>query len=326
MKMKHSFIASAIFIAAASAPCFAQVPFDVVVPAGVQKNPAGFYNINNDVWFGDAANGIVHYQPADPTNPDPLATGTYTIDLRQGWTLEGIAGSQFASFNDMGQISRVSDTLALFTVRDTGRGADGKPVGGVWSLAFDPNAQPGISPVGNPTHLVPDKGLNGSQPTSVAIGPDGKAYFGNVKNPSLQRINGANVESVGTALNGKPILSLAFNGSDLYMGTGDGFYVLPNAPACAGNQNNCGRPQLLIGGATSAVASDGLGHVFFAQAAGGTVGRFTVSTATVTPIVAGLTFDANVTAGLGLDREGNLWIGQTSQIDRVSASNLAALP
>jgi hypothetical protein len=312
----------ATVVVCVSAVAMAQAPITVVVPAGVQQNPAGFYNLNTDVWFGDRINGVVHYAPDDPTLADPLTAGTYHVDLTQGFTIEGIAGSQFASFNYIGQVARVSDTLALLAVPDSGKGSNGKPVGGIWALSFDSNAQSGISPVGNLTQLVPDKGLNGPQPTSVALGPDGKVYFANLKNGNLQRINGANVEAVG-GVGGQAILSQAFNGSDDYLGAADGFYVLPNAPACIGNQNNCGKPTLIAGGATVAVASDGLGNVYFAQALG-TVSRFTTATGTIVPVASGLSF-GNVTAGLGFDRDGNLWIGQNSEIDRILAADLASI-
>jgi hypothetical protein len=325
-QMKTASLVSIAFFAL-SLPVAAQVPVQVVVPAGVQQNPAGFMNINNDVWFGDHINGVLHYAPDDRANPNPLDTGTYHADLgsifSSAFNVEGVLGSIF-SFNYMGQVYRVNDTLALIAVPDGGRASTGKPVGGIYTLGFDPTQVFPVSPIGNTTQLVPDKGLGGSQPTSVALGPDGKQYFGNLKNPNLQRINGAQVESVGGALNGQPILSLAFNGSDIYLATRDGFYFVPSVPSCSGNQNNCGRPLLIAGGATVAVANDGLGHVYFAQSTG-TVSRLNVGTQTISPVASGLSF-GNITAGLGFDRNGNLWIGQLSEIDRILAADLALIP
>ena len=322
MKFKHiSIIAISTF--AFSLPVAAQVPVQVVVPAGVQENPAGFTSINNDVWFGDRINGVLHYAPDDRANPNSLDTGTYHADPNSIYGVEGVLGSLF-SFNYIGQVYRVSDTLALIAVPDGGRASTGKPVGGIYTLQFDPTQVFPVSPIGNLMQLVPDKGLGGSQPTSVALGPDGKPYFGNLKNPNLQRINGTQVESVGTALNGQPILSLAFNGSDIYLATRDGLYFVPNVPACSGNQNNCGRPLLIASGATVAVANDGLGHVYFAQSIG-TVSRLNVATQTISAVASGLSF-GNLTAGLGFDRDGNLWIGQLSEIDRILAADLALIP
>ena len=324
--MKTASLVSIAFLAL-SLPVAAQVPVQVVVPAGIQQNPAGFMNINDDVWFGDHINGVLHYAPDDRANPNNLDTGTYHADLGSifstAFNIEGVLGSIF-SFNYIGQMYRVTDTLALVAVPDGGRASTGKPVGGIYNLGFDPTQVFPASPVGNIIQLVPDKGLGGQQPTAVALGPDGKQYLGDLKNPNLQRINGTQVESVGTALNGQPILSLAFNGSDIYLGTRDGFYFVPNVPACAGNQNNCGRPLLVAGGATVAVANDGLGHVYFAQSAG-TVSRLNVATATISPVASGFSF-GNITAGLGFDRNGNLWIGQLSEIDRILAADLALIP
>jgi hypothetical protein len=80
--------------------------------------------------------------------------------------------------------------------------------------------------------LAANKGLGGNQPTSLAIGPDGAVYFGNLKNNNLlsllQPTNfdpNQNVISVGVALSAKSIFALAFNGSQLYAGASTGFYV-----------------------------------------------------------------------------------------------------
>ena len=81
---------------------------------------------------------------------------------------------------------------------------------------------------------------------------------------------------------------------------------------------------LIARGATVAAANDGLGHVYFAQS-DGTVGRLNVGTQTISPVASGLSF-GNITAGLGFDRNGNLWIGQVSEIDRILAADLTLLP
>src|SRR5690242_6511900 len=119
-----SLVSIALF--ALSLPVAAQVPVQVVVPAGVQQNPAGFMNVNDDVWFGDRINGVLHYAPDDRANPNNLDTGTYHADPNSAFTVEGVLGSIF-SFNDIGQVYRVSDTLALLAVPDGGRASTGKP-------------------------------------------------------------------------------------------------------------------------------------------------------------------------------------------------------
>jgi hypothetical protein len=73
---------------------------------------------------------------------------------------------------------------------------------------------------------------------------------------------------VGGVQSGKPIYALVFNGSQLYAGVGDGFYVLganSDITQCSGNPNNCGTPKLLMGGASvNGVAVDGVaGELIF---------------------------------------------------------------
>jgi hypothetical protein len=297
-----------------STAAMAQVPIMVVVPAGVQQNPAGGFPLNGDFWAGDRVNGIVHYK----RNPDT----TYSVDLRPGFSIPGAGASPNFTFSYVGQMTAVSPQLALIAIPDTGKGSDGKPLAGAWTLSFDPSFTDPVSPVGNLTHLVPNKGLSGA--TSIAFGPDLLPYVGFLNSPNLVRIGGVNVDSVGGALNGQPILSLAFNAGDLYAGTGDGLYRFSNVTACFNNQNNCGRPTLVAGGATVAVVNDNAGHVYFSQSTG-VVRRLNLAAGTISPVASDLSFGALVTAGLMIDEVGNLIIGETSQIDRISAADLAAI-
>jgi hypothetical protein len=299
--------------ACASTLAMAQAPIQVVVPVGVQQNPAGGFVLNGDAWFGDRINGIVHYA----RNPD----GTYAVDLTQGFTIPGAGASTTFGFNYVGQVFQVSPQLALVAIPDNGKGSDNRPVAGVYTLSFAPQFTAPISPVGNLTHLVPDKGLAGA--TSVALGPDLNPYVGFLRSGNLVRINGNQVESVGGTLNGQPILSLTFNGSDAYLATGDGLYVVPNAPACQGNKDNCGRPVLVAGGATVAVANDNHGHLYFSQSIG-IVRRLDLATGAIAQVASGLSF-GSITAGLVIDEDGNLLIGELSQIDRILATDLATV-
>src|SRR5262249_29712025 len=63
--------------------------------------------------------------------------------------------------------------------------------GGLWMLQWlsplpDPNTS--VFPINSAMQLAANKGLGGNQPTSIAIGPDGAAYFGNLKNNNLLRL------------------------------------------------------------------------------------------------------------------------------------------
>src|SRR5215472_13566947 len=48
-----------------------------------------------------------------------------------------------------------------------------------------PSPNTSIFPINEAAQLAANKGLGGNQPTSLAIGPDGAAYFGNLKNNNL---------------------------------------------------------------------------------------------------------------------------------------------
>ena len=174
--------------------------------------------------------------------------------------------------------------------------------------------------------MAANKGLGGNQPTSLAIGPDGAAYFGNLKNNNLLRLPqptntdpNQNVISVGGIQSGKPIYALTFNGSQLYAGVGDGFYVFganSDITQCSGNQNNCGIPKLLMGGTSvNGVAADGLGHVYLVAGNSGILYRYNVSAATFTQVDAGLLIEVGHTSTLGFDKDGNLWVGEQPVAD-----------
>jgi outer membrane protein assembly factor BamB len=159
-----------------------------------------------------------------------------------------------------------------------------------------------------------------TSPTGLAIGPDGAAYFGNLKKNNLLKLPqptnfdpNQNVISVGGIPSGKPIYALAFNGSQLHAGAGDGFYVFgpnSNITQCSGNANNCGRPKLLMGGTSvNGMAADGLGRVYFVSASG-FLYRYNVSAGTFTRADSGLIIEAGHTSTLSFDKDGNLWLGE----------------
>ena len=193
--------------------------------------------------------------------------------------------------------------------------------------------------------MAANKGLGGNQPTSLAIGPDGAAYFGNLKNNNLLRIPqptnfdpNQNVITVGVVSTARSIFALAFNGSQLYAGASNGFYVFgasSDITQCSGNANNCGTPKQLMGGTSvNGVAADGLGHVYFVAGNGGFLDRYNASTGTFTRVDAGLLIEVGHTSTLGFDKDGNLWLGEQPVADlpnggRVRvylATDLARLP
>jgi hypothetical protein len=298
----------------------AQVPSHIAIQSGnggsviAPTDPGGLLNIGPYVWISDSK-GILSFLTSS-SNPAPLETGIYAFNIGN-WSIDNLACLPFCS---TGQMVKVNDTLAFATVWDHSQGGRH---GGLWMLQFlsplpDPNTS--IFAINSAIELAGNKGLGGNQPTSIAIGPDGAAYFGNLKNNNLLRLPqptnidpNQNVISVGSVQSGRAIYALAFNGSKLYAGVGDGFYVFganSDITQCSGNANNCGTPKLLMGGTSvNGVAADGLGHAYFV-AGSGFLYRYNVSAGTITQADSGLIIEAGHTSTLAFDKDGNLWTGE----------------
>jgi hypothetical protein len=324
----------------------AQVPSHVAIQSGnggsviAPTNPDGFLNIGPYVWVTDIK-GMLSYL-TDAANPAPLETGIYRFNLNSNWSIDNSVCLPFCS---AGQVAKINDTMALVAAWDHSQGGRN---GGLWRVQFQsPLPDPGNSvfPFAGAIHLAANKGLGGNQPTSIAVGPDGAAYFGNLKNNNLLRLPqpttddpNQNVISVGVISTARAIYALAFNGSQLYAGAGDGFYVFganSDITQCSGNANNCGVPKLLMGGTSvNGVATDALGHVYFVAVNGGFLYRYNVVAGTFTQVDSGLLIEAGHTSALGFDGDGNLWVGEQPVADlpdggRVRvylATDLARLP
>ena len=63
------------------------------------------------------------------------------------------------------------------------------------------------------------------------------------------------------------------------------------------------------------VAADGLGHVYFVAGNAGTLYRYNVSAGTFTRADSGLIIELGHTSTLGLDKDGNLWLGEQPVAD-----------
>jgi hypothetical protein len=219
---------SMVFVLVLGSVAAAQVPSHIAIESGnggsvlAPTNPNGFLNIGRYVWISDSK-GILSYV-TDASNPSPLETGIYGFNLNANWSIDNLACLPFCS---TGQVVKVNDTLAFAAVWDHSQGGRH---GGLWMIQFlsplpDPNTS--VFPFTGAVQLAANKGLGGNQPTSLAIGPDGAAYFGNLKNNNLLRLPqptntdpNQNVISVGVIPSGKPIYALVFNGSRLYAGVG----------------------------------------------------------------------------------------------------------
>jgi hypothetical protein len=324
----------------------AQVPSHIAIESGnggsviAPTNPNGFLNIGPYVWISDGK-GILSYL-TDPGDPTPLETGIYHFNLNSNWSIDNNVCLPFCS---AGQIVKLNDTIAFVAAWDHSQGGRN---GGLWMLQIlsplpDPNTS--VFPFDGASKLAANKGLGGNQPTSLALGPDGAAYFGNLKNNNLLRLPqpmnfdpNQNVISVGGIPSGKPIYALAFNGSQLFAGAGDGFYVFGSTSditQCSGNANNCGTPKLLMDGTSvNGVAADGLGRVYFVAGKAGILYRYNVPAGTFAQVDGGLIIEVGHTSTLGFDKDGNLWLGEQPVADlpnggRVRvylATDLASLP
>lgn len=323
---RKSLTAAFLVSCIAAMPAHAQVPSRIPIQslAGAviaPTDPNGFLNIGPYVWISDVK-GVLSYAP-DGTGPTPLETSLYPFNLNPNWSIDNNACLPFCS---VGQIAKVNDTLALMAVWDHSQG--GRHAG-IYLMQYQnplPDPSTSVFPLAGGAQLAANKGLGGNLPTSVALGPDGAVYFGNLKNNNLLRIPQAlntdpnqNVISVGVVQSGKPIYALAFNGSQLYAGVGDGFYVFgatSDITQCSGNANNCGIPKLLMGGTSvNGVAADGLGHVYFIAVNGGFLYRYNVAAGTFSQVDSGLLIEAGHTSTLGFDKDGNLWVGEQPVAD-----------
>ncbi len=297
--------------------------------------------IGNNLWVGDEAQGLRHYIPVDPANNDPLNTGNLQFDISPEWS---VGGGSCLIWCSVGQVAQDGSTRAYAAVWDHAKGQPGNPGGpGIWMVTFQPVFGP-FSPIEGATLVAPSFGLGGDQPTAAALGPDGKLYFGFLKNGNIKRITNPSifnptpqtqtVESVGTAFNGRSMRAMAFLGGDLYIATDQGLSMIHNAAACVGNQGGCGNSVLVQDGHTGAahvgLTTDGASKVYFST--GGAVYRYTPADKRVVPVSTGFAFADGHTNMLTLDPFGNLWIGDdpsevnfSGRLWRIPAAALASI-
>ena len=326
---------------------FGLPPGQVAAP----NTPGGGVVVGSNLYASDAVNGFRHYKPADPNNPDPINTGALVFDTDTSRSLGGTSLCIF--FCHVGQIAYDGNQTVYVTAYDHAKGQKGSlTYPGVWRISVDPLT--GVVTPG--ALLVPNAGLAGNLPTSIALGPDGNLYVGFLKNGNVVRIVNPTldptdkrqiVQSVGTAPSGGSVRSLAFVGADLYLGTSNGFAVIKNAVAttCLGGCNGVAISDGFSGTSHVGLTSDGINRVYVAVNGQG-VWRYTVSTGAMHLISTGGN-DANTGAALTfafvggnsnmlmLDRLGNLWIGDdisdgalnfSGRLWYISAGSLAAIP
>jgi hypothetical protein len=318
------------------------------------NTPGGGVVVGQNLYTGDGANGFRHWAPVDPSNPDPVNSGILMYDGNQGFSL---GGSELCIlFCQVGQIAYDGNRTVYLASYDH---AKGQPFSltqpGVWRIDVDPLT--GFVTPG--ARLAPNLGLQGNQPTSLALGPDGNLYIGFLKNGNIVRLlnplvdpndpvasKTQIVQSVGTAPNGRPVRSVAFVGPDLYLGTTDGLSVIKNAiaPQCLGGCNGVPVADGFAGTAHVGLTSSGANTLYIAINGSG-VWRYTIATQTTTLVATGgvdgtgtvatFTFVGGHSNLLQLDGQGNLWIGDdisdglrnfNGRIWYLSAASLASVP
>jgi hypothetical protein len=321
---------------ATPAAVFGQVPateraaFNLPPGQSVAPNtPGGAVVVGSNLYTGDGAQGFRHWKAADPTNPDPINTGTLVFDPTIGFSLGGTL--LCLPFCEVGQIAFDGNQNVYFPAYDHAKG-NGATVPGVYRVSIDPVR--GF--LTQEVQLAPNAGLAGNNPTSIALGPDGNLYVGFLKNGSVVRIVNPNVlpfddpqktqvvQAVGTAPNGRGVRSMAFSGADLYLATSDGLAVIRNAVAatCQGGCNGVALADGFAGVDHVGITGDGLNRLYLAINGHG-VYRYTISSGAMTLVSTGgpdansgvftpFAFVGGHSNLLQLDRLGSLWIGDDS--------------
>src|SRR5262249_44123977 len=145
--------------------------------------------VGSNIFIGDGAQGLRHFNPADQTNPDPVNTGTLVFDIDQAQSVGG--GGLCFPFCQVGQIAFDGNTNVYLAVYDHQKGGPATTFPGIWRFpAPSSPLVPGLFAWANSSTLIaPNAGLAGNQPTAVALGPDGKLYVGFLKNGDIVRIS-----------------------------------------------------------------------------------------------------------------------------------------
>jgi hypothetical protein len=331
------------------------------LPAGqvaAPNTPGGAAVIFNSLFVSDGAQGLRHYRPADPTNPDPINSGIFVFDSFNSF---GGGGLCFPVCH-VGQVvvggpDSFGDELVFIASYDhSSGGGGGLTTPGVLRVTIQADQGDGAPGPMGWSLLAPGFGLAGDLPSALALGPDGNLYVGFLKNGNVKRIvnpylDGTNkaqiVQSVGGIPNGRPARAFTFVGSDLYIAYTEGLAVIHSATAttCQGGCNATVVPDGFPGQNHVGLTADAAGHLYVAINGNG-VWRYTLANGAMTQVSTGgndpntgapltFAFVGGHTNLLQVDAIGNLWIGDdtsdgtfnfTGRIWSISAGALAQIP
>ena len=287
--------------------------------------PAGAVVAGIQPWVCDAAQGFRPAVSMEQNVLDPILA----IGLASGTQLPISAATTPAS---CGQMAMQSDGTVYVTQAVVDTKVTPSVSRGVLRTVIDPNTG---ALVGPNEFIATTAGLDGNQPTALAIGPDGSLYVGFLKNGNVKRILNPGVgttqvvQSVGNTPQGHPSRAFAFVGPNLYIASSDSLSVILNATssACTGGCNAIPINDGFTGAVHTGVTSDGASTLYFAVAGnfsgGSQVWRYVPETGLFTFVADGgadrngtnaskFSFVPAKTNLLATDAGGNLWIGDDS--------------
>jgi hypothetical protein len=324
----------------------------ILIPAGragavAPTAPAGAVMAAAQAWACDAAQGFRPIVPLDNT-ADPILAIRTTDGIKlpiSPTTTPATCGQMAIAANGTVYITQavVDTTVTPSSSR------------GVLRTAIDPAS--GVL-VGPNAYIATTAGLDGNQPTALALGPDGNLYIGFLKSGDIKKIvnPGAGttqvVQKIGGTPSGHPARALTFVGNDLYIASIDALSVIKNATStsCTGGCNASPISDGFSGAVHTGITSDAAGNVYFAVAGsfsgGSQVWRYTPSTQLYAFVsqggadrnganAANFSFVSAKTNLLQLDANGTLWIGDdpsnaavtgAGRLWTLSAAALATLP
>lgn len=309
--------------------------------------PAGAVVAGTHAWACDAAQGFRPIVPIDNTTDPVLAIGTTS-----GFKLPISPTTTPAT---CGQIAMASNGTVYITQAVVDTTVTPSSSRGVLRTVIDPASGALVGPT---VYIATTAGLDGNQPTAVALGPDGNLYVGFLKSGDIKKIVNPGVgttqvvQKIGSTPSGHPARAFTFVGNDLYIASIDAFSVIKNATStsCTGGCNATVISDGFSGVVHTGVTSDGVGTVYFAVAGtfsgGSQVWRYVPSSQLYTFVsmsgtdrsganASNFSFVSAKTNLLDLDANGNLWIGDDAsngtvtgagRLWTISAASLATLP